>query len=124
VSRSATVDLAFGDDEHRFRLAIGQLEELQEKTGVSPFTLLARLVAMQPMVRDAREVIRIGLIGGGMAPAAALALTRRYADERPMAESIPAATTILSAALFGVADEEPGKDAEATPAGATPPPIS
>jgi hypothetical protein len=121
MSRNASIDFDFGDDKHSFRLAIGQLRELQEKSGVSPFAVLARMVAYIPMVDDCREVIRLGLIGGGMEPPKALALVRAYCDERPPAESLPSAIAILQAGLMGVPDEEPGKSPGETTAPTAPP---
>ena len=111
MSRDASTSGVFGDGEHAFRMGIGELRELQEKTGVSPFAVLARLTAYMPMVDDAPDIIRIGLVGGGMAPVDAVRLTDRYARQRPPAESIPLATAILKAGLLGVPDEKPGKSA-------------
>lgn len=116
MSRDASINLDFGDGEHCFRLPIGQLRELQEKAAASPFAVLARMVAWMPMVDDAREVLRLGLVGGGLTPPEALTLVRRYADERPLAESVPTATLVLQAALMGVADEPPGKPSGETAA--------
>lgn len=121
MSRNATIDRDFGDGEHCFRIAIGQLRELQEKVGASPFAALARMIAWTPMVDDIRETIRLGLVGGGMKPTDALALVRTYVDERPLAESLPDAILILQAALMGVPDETPGKSQGETPAPTTPP---
>ncbi len=123
MSRDASTSAVFGDDEHTFRMALGELRELQEKTGVSPFAVLARLVAYMPMVDDAPEIIRLGLVGGGMVPVDAVRLTERYARQRPPAESIPLATAILKAGLLGVPDEKPGKSAGEA-AAETPPPTT
>lgn len=121
MSRDASISLDFGDGEHRFRLAIGQLRELQEKLAASPGAVLKRLIAYEPMADDAREVLRIGLVGGGMPPADALSLVRRYVDARPLIEPLPIAVKVLQAALFGVPDEKPGKSSgDAGPE--TPPP--
>lgn len=111
MSRDASISFDFGDGEHKFRLAIGQLRELQEKTGVGPMRLFQRLIDGSWMVDDAREVLRIGLVGGGMRPAEALGLVRRYVDERPLAESQAPAMLVLGAALHGTEQEEqPGKE--------------
>lgn len=123
MSRDASITELFGDGKHVFRLPLGQLRELQEKTGVSPFAVLARMVAYLPMVDDGHEIIRLGLIGGGMTPLDALRLTERYSQRRPLAESIPLATAVLKAGLLGVPDETPGKSAGETEA-PTPPPTS
>ena len=109
MSRSGSLTFTWGDGEYRFRLAIGELEQLQEKMGCSPFTVLDRLRVAHPLVFDAREVLRLGLIGGGMSPPEALAKVRFYADARPLAESIPAAIAVLAASLYGIEDEAPGK---------------
>ncbi len=58
-NRNAAVDLDFGDGPHRFRLAMGELEELQEKTGVGPFALMHRLISGEWKVADVREPLRL-----------------------------------------------------------------
>ena len=109
VSRKAKIDLTWADGEYTFRLPIAQLEELQEKCGAGPPAIFQRLCASSWMVRDVRETIRLGLIGGGMAPAKALSLVQRYVDERPLGENAPTAQAILLAAIIGVEDEPVGK---------------
>lgn len=124
MSRNGSISFDWADDTHNFRLPLGQLRELQEKTGVGPLTLLRRLDNGSWMVDDAREVLRCGLIGGGMEPDRALSMVRRYVDERPAVESVRPAYLVLAAALFGADDEEtPGKTkaAEATTGSASPP---
>lgn len=116
MSRHASVTLDWADGSYTFRLAIGQLRELQEavnrprvKLGaplIGPATLFESLRSNDAWLHDVREVIRLGLIGGGTKPADALDLVRRYVDERPMAESSVHATLVLGAALFG-SEEEP-----------------
>lgn len=117
MSRHGDITFVWGDGEHTFRLAIGQLRELQEKTKAGPLELLARLDNGLWRVDDAREVLRLGLIGGGMTPVAAYEVVAKYADARPFAESIVPAKLILAAALYGTDEEDiPGKEgaAEAT----------
>lgn len=109
MSRLGLVSFVWGDGEHAFRLPFDGLVELQEKLGASPFDVHRRLSAGVPMASDAREVLRIGLVYGGLAPPEAVRLVKRWADERPAIESLLPALTVLGAALFGVADEAPGK---------------
>lgn len=110
MSRSASVTLEWADGEYPFRLGIKQIEELQEKTDCGPYFLLSRLLNGTWKVHDARETIRLGLIGGGMAPDKAITLVKRYVDDRPLLESVKPASAILSAACIGAPDgEEPGK---------------
>lgn len=109
-NRNGVVDLDFGDGTHRFRLALGELEELQEKTGIGPFLLWQRLLHGEWRTADVRETLRLGLIGGGMEPVAALNLIRRYVDARQdwLALSVVAQTIVL-AAIAGAPEEAPGK---------------
>lgn len=111
MSRDGSVDLEWADGQYRFRLGLGELRELQEKTGCGPEFLHARLQARNWMVDDARETIRLGLIGGGLDPAAALTLVKRYVDERPASITHKAiVSAILLSALTAAPDgEKPGK---------------
>jgi hypothetical protein len=123
MSRAADVTFDWADGTYRFRLPYGQLAELQERTGCGPQLLLQRVVDGAWKVDDLRETIRLGLIGGGLEPVKALALVRRYVEERPLLESVTPARLILSAALFGVEGEEwPGKDAPGEDRSADPSP--
>ncbi|MFD2679031.1 tail tube GTA-gp10-like protein [Camelimonas lactis] len=109
-NRNGVVETDFGDGPHRFRLAMGELEELQEKTGVGPFVLMQRFISGEWRVGDVRETVRLGLIGGGMEPLAALRLVRRYVDEKNWWISHTAlAKVIMMAALAGAPEELPGK---------------
>lgn len=109
MSATAAITLAWGDGEHTFRLAIGQLRELQEKCNAGPFEIADRLETKRWRIDDLREVLRLGLIGGGKAPAEALTLVRRYVDERPFAENVYPAYSVLLAALVGAPDDPVGK---------------
>lgn len=121
LMRVGSVRFDFGDGEHVFRLAIAQLRELQDKTGVGPATLFDRMASRAWRVDDLRETIRLGLIGGGMEPLEALALVRRYVDERPLLESVEPSFRILMAALVGQADDQVGNgEAENPPQETTP----
>ena len=106
---SGSVAFDWADGTYSFRLAIGQLRELQDKTGIGPAALFDRLSGRDWRVDDLRETIRLGLIGGGMDPLDALVLVRRYVDERPLLESVQPAFRIMVAALVGVADDPAGK---------------
>lgn len=108
MSWDPSVTLVWGDGEYTFRLGIGELRELDAKTGVGPGVLHARLVAGTWRVDEPREVLRLGLIGGGLSPGEAYRLVVRYYDNRPKMESIPFATVILLATLARP-DDMPGK---------------
>ncbi|MGY6251759.1 gene transfer agent family protein [Bosea thiooxidans] len=109
-NRNGRIELDFADGTYGFRLAIGELEELQEKTGIGPYALLRRLLANDWLTTDVRETIRLGLIGGGVEPIAAKKLVERYIDQRSSwVTNAMLAQAIVSAALVGAPEEMPGK---------------
>lgn len=110
MSSDGSTSFVWADGEYRFRLAIGQLRELQDKTGTGPFVLFSRFMDGSWRVDDVRETIRLGLIGGGMKPTEALILVKRYVDERPKMENVTPARLIIGAALFGDPEDEVGKE--------------
>lgn len=106
MSRSALVEAPFGDGVQRFRLGIGQLEELQEKTDCGPEELWSRVSLGTWRVHDIIQTIRLGLIGGGMEAMTALALVGRYVDSGNLVSHKPLVQSILGAALVGAPDED------------------
>ena len=109
MSRNGHIDLDWADGSYRFRLAWGQLAELQEKCNAGPYVVLARLHSGEWRIEDIANVIRLGLIGGETKPTEALTLVRRYVEERPLLENLPFAIAILNAALIGTPDETVGE---------------
>lgn len=109
MSRSSAIDLDWGDGTHRFALRWGELAELQEKTDAGPYVVLQRLHTGSWRVEDVSNVIRLGLVGGGMTPPEAMKKVRFYVEQRPPLESVPYAVAILSASLLGAPDEPPGE---------------
>lgn len=110
MSRDASITLKWADGNHKFRLSIGQIRELQEKVDAGPAWILDRVRTGAWRVDDLRETIRLGLIGGGAKHGEALKLVERYVDAFPLTDSVAPAMLILSAALFGAPDgERPGK---------------
>lgn len=105
--------LDFGEDRQKFNLSrVKHLLELEELCNAGIAKIFKRLRESEYGVRDVREPIRLGLIGGGAGEEKALALTRRYCDENEngLAPSVPIATAILYAVLVGVpGDNPPGK---------------
>lgn len=111
MSRDAAVDLDWADGSFRFRLGWGELAELQEKTNAGPYVVLHRLHVHEWRIEDISNVIRLGLIGGGMPPPDALRKTRTYVEARPPLENHPYAVAILSAGLLGAPEEPVGEPA-------------
>ena len=109
MSRDATIELDWADGEHRFRLGWGELIKLQEACDAGPLVIFGRLGSGTWRLNDIRETMRLGLIGGGKTPDAALALVRDYVEARPPMENVALARAILGAAVLGPADEAPGE---------------
>ncbi len=122
MSGDGSIILPFADGEYRFRLGIGELRELQEKTGVGPMALFQRLGHNLWHIDDVREPIRLGLIGGGMNPTQALAKVGRYVAPGDLMNNVVTALHIVRAALMGDPEDQVGKKQAAaalttTPAG-------
>jgi hypothetical protein len=105
VYRNGLLEDDFAGGRHRFRLAIGQLEELQELTKVGPLALWNRLNNGTWFHGDIRELIRLGLIGAGMDPWEAQKMRDRYADVGALLPHVPLAIGIISVALNAPKDE-------------------
>jgi hypothetical protein len=110
MARLAEIIQDFGDGEHLFRLRWAEIIMLQEATDLGPYVLLQRLYKGEWRVQEISAVIRLGLVGGGMEPVAALQLVRSYVEERPPLENLSLAQAVLASALVGVPDEAPGKN--------------
>lgn len=103
----------FGDGEHTFQLTGKLIVEFETKAGAGIGAIFARLGARAFRHSDIIETIRLGLIGGGMAPLDAARLVTTYGADRPLAETLPVALAIMEAVFFGApspASGEPSDD--------------
>lgn len=114
MSRNGSITLPFAGEERFFRLGWRELIELQEARDAGPAFVLGRLAVGAWHVQDIREVIRLGLQGGGIAHAEAIKLVRVHVEQCP--ENIGGddglrmlAMRVLSAAIDGAPDEPLGK---------------
>lgn len=107
-NRNSSVTLPWADGDYTFRLAWGQLIELQEKTDCGPAYLLDKMWQNNWQVQHISEIIRLGLIGGGKTPSEALKLVRNYVEARPPLENLSLAQAILAISLQGAPEEEKG----------------
>lgn len=101
MSDATALRAFFGDAEHDFALPPERILELERATGAGIGALSRRVFAGDFGFRDLRETIRVGLVGGGMAPQAAAELVALYVDGRPLDEAHPVATAILEGLWFG-----------------------
>lgn len=126
MSKHGLVTLDFGDGSYDFRLSLGGIEELEAKTEVSVFEIATRLRNRVAHLKEISETLRIALIGGGKAPVEALALVRRYVDQRPLDENRDVAYAVVLAGLARVHADEvktaQGEEMAEKPNGSTSPP--
>jgi hypothetical protein len=115
--------LDFGDDRQKFNLTrVKHVLELEELCGAGIAKIFKRLRESDYGIRDVREPIRLGLIGGGNGDEKALSLTRRYCDEREdgLSGAVPIATAVLLSVLVGVPEDNPPGKPPADRAGSNP----
>jgi hypothetical protein len=101
----------FGDAERDFALPFDMVTELERVTGRGIGGLVRDLFAGNFHHREIIETIRLGLIGGGLTPQIAAAMTKAYAENRPLNETYPLAISILENLYFGRAKDAPKKRA-------------
>ncbi len=93
----------FGTADHDFTLSDDMITELEHLTDTGIGAFYQRVIAMHFKSDDLAQIIRLGLIGGGMHPQEAMQLTATYAHNRPMSETFPLALDILDARWNGTA---------------------
>ncbi len=104
-SRDASVVLAFGDGEYRFRLRLGELRKLEEARNAGVIEIAARLAGERWRVDDVIETLRFGLMGGGKSDVEAAKLIRLYVEETPLAHHVLTAAAVITGALYGFPDD-------------------
>lgn len=113
MSRHGDITLEWADGEYTFRLGIGEIRKLQERTDCGPYELFDRISTRKFKVDELRETVRLGLVGGGQCKAAngvpddrrINRLIKDYVDERPIIPTMLLCAKILNAALAGSMDE-------------------
>ncbi|MEG4645194.1 tail tube GTA-gp10-like protein [Paracoccus pantotrophus] len=110
----ARVVMRWAGGEHAVRLGIAEAEVIQQHTDCGPEFLLNRISLGQWELPHLMEVIRNGLIGGGMDEVDAKRLVDRVVAQQPWIALKRPAMEILSLALYGPPDDPVG---EGLPAG-------
>lgn len=100
---SPVIRFRLGDGVDRLGfLGIGEIKELRRLTGAGPVKL-ARIMADDPDPEHIADVVRLGLIGGGMEPKEALGLATYYCQPpRPMEDAWVVAMALLQAWWRGI----------------------
>ena len=102
------IETPFADKKYAFEMKWERIVEWEETFNKSMFGTFNEMVERRTgRASEVREIIRLGLIGGGTKPTEALRLVGRYVENRPLSESVPVALEIVEAALFGAPESEP-----------------
>lgn len=104
------ITLSWIGGEHPFCLPLGGIRAVQERCDAGPEQLLQRMSLGHWRVDELVEIIRQGLIGGGMPMPDATRLVADMAELHPLIELKMPAFEVLRHALTGPADDKPGKD--------------
>ncbi|WP_294932176.1 gene transfer agent family protein [uncultured Paracoccus sp.] len=113
------VVLRWPGGEHAFRLGLGELRALQQKTDCGPEFILHKITTGRWMIDELREVLRNGLIGAGLSPVEAMKLVDRTFEDTPAISFKAPAVELLAAYLYGPEDDPVGEALAVDP---TPPP--
>ncbi|MDB5659567.1 MAG: hypothetical protein JWS10_2182 [Cypionkella sp.] len=92
----------FGTTDYTFCLTDEMLAELEHMTARGIGAIYADFIAGQFTAEMLREIIRLGMIGGGAGPDYALRKVNAYATNRPLGELVALALSILDARWSGV----------------------
>ena len=95
--------------EHPFALPIGGLRAVQNHCDAGPLQIFERLGTGTWRVDDVFEVIRQGLIGGGMEPREAGPLVTGLMERHALVDFVLTARAVLAASLMGEEDDPVGK---------------
>lgn len=95
----------FGDGEHDFCLTPEMITELERVTDRGIGSIFTRLGQGEFAFVDVVEVIRLGLIGGGMAPKRAMEMVDAYVRPRPLGETRDIALLVVLALWLGRAPD-------------------
>ncbi|MBW7967582.1 gene transfer agent family protein [Bradyrhizobium sp. BR 10261] len=105
------VELIWGSGLQAFKFGLGQFRALQENVNrrrlaigaplAGPMDLVAQLKAKNVWPDDLRDILRLGLIGGGMSPRDASIEMGQYFDNTPPVPHMLPALTVLMAGLVG-----------------------
>jgi hypothetical protein len=116
----AAKELVWPGGEHSFRLGIGELRALEQRTNVGSFVSMTRLLTSQWHIDDVVATIRLGLVGAGMPDHEAKKVLEKALDiASPHALAITAAT-ILNHSIMWEEDDAPGELAGETEENASP----
>lgn len=107
----ALIELPFGNGLQKFCMGFNEAASFEDEHKISLMWLFQHSMTANGAceVKYIKDVLRWGLIGGGMPSTEALQLVNRYVDNRPIAEHFLTALNVLEVAFYGTksgADDE------------------
>ena len=93
--------MPFADGQFLFRLPMEWMKELEEKCGAGFGVILQRILYQQHSATEIYEIVRCGLIGGGMPATEAKTKCDRYIIGQPVEDALTLATAIICGAAYG-----------------------
>lgn len=99
---------AFDGRSYEFKLAIGQLRQLQSDRRKGAYALHKSLIDGSWFVDDLVAILRVGLRGGGMSAEETARVVRDLIEPTPPMELLPTAKIVLSIGLYGPPDDAIG----------------
>lgn len=97
---TALVEMPFADELHRFRLGLGQMEDLETRFRVGTIEWIEKFRANQWRIGEMRSVFITALVGGGQTPAQAKEVVDRCMMAWPMVRNVDLFWKIVNAALL------------------------
>lgn len=104
------IPILWGDGEHRWRLRIRDLREIESTLDLGIYQLHERIARQQWRVRDLETIVRLALIGGGMEAPAATRMIAAEMDRWPLLETAAACQAVVLLALTGPQRQHTGQD--------------
>lgn len=92
--------------EHPFLLRIGELRTLDDRLQDGAMAAAMRLRMLRPKFNDVYEVVRQGLIGGGMSEKEASILVQTIEEQHGIGPMVPLAQAVLLQAFYRREDDD------------------
>ncbi|EJF91682.1 gene transfer agent family protein [Bartonella tamiae] len=127
ANRSGKTILNFGENRYVFKIGYGQIKDIQDSVDAGPFFILDSFLNGEYRIDYIREVIRYGLVGGGIHEIEALKIVECYVediDNYSLHNNALIASVILSSAIQGAPEEDKSIKRNARGDGSNEPPLS
>lgn len=111
-------EIVWPGGEHSFRLGIGELRAIEQRSDAGCAVVFGRLLGMQWKIDDVVQPIRLGLIGGGMQEREAQRLVDSAMEiASPWSLAVTAAEILRRFIMWETADQPGGDQPGEPPAG-------